>query len=93
MISYEDAKKKKIVTLEALTAELGAGREVSVFSGGTLVKTLKWSSRANGKHEKRVYVHGGYARNLEQVSQYVSGDAHDRSKIEFFDGLVLHPWF
>lgn len=41
-----------------------------------------------------IYLHGVPARDLEHVVSYLTGDAHDRSKVEFFDGerfLSLNP--
>lgn len=38
-----------------------------------------------------VWVHGAPARSLKQVVDYLSGDAHDRSKVEFFDGYKFRP--
>lgn len=38
-----------------------------------------------------IWVHGAPARDLEQVESYLSGDAHDRSKVEWFDGSRFRP--
>lgn len=36
------------------------------------------------------WVHGIPARSLEQVAQYLSGDDHDKSKVQVFDGETFH---
>lgn len=38
----------------------------------------------------QIWLHGQPARTLEEVIKYLSGDAHDRSKVQFFDGKEFH---
>lgn len=34
-----------------------------------------------------IWVHGTPATSLEQVESYLKGDAHDRSKVQWFNGI------
>jgi hypothetical protein len=36
------------------------------------------------------WVHGSPARSFEQVAEYLTGDAHDRSKVQVYDGKHFH---
>jgi hypothetical protein len=36
------------------------------------------------KQKVEVWLHGSPARSLEQIMWYLSGDAHDRSKVQIF---------
>ncbi len=42
-------------------------------------KTLLFNSRFSAQ----ILLHGVPARNLEHVIEYIEGDAHDRSKVQF----------
>lgn len=37
-----------------------------------------------------IYINGAPARNLDHVESYLNGNAHDRSKITYFDGKKFH---
>ena len=39
-----------------------------------------------GMSESQFWVHGMPARNIDQVIDYLSGDAHDRTKVQWHDG-------
>ena len=43
------------------------------------------------ENEPGFWIHGSPARDLEQVESYLRGDAHDRSKVQWFDGQGFHP--
>ena len=36
------------------------------------------------------WVHGERARSLEQVERYLTGDSHDQSKVQWFDGVTFY---
>ena len=40
--------------------------------------------------EPSIWVHGCRARDLKQVESYLSGDAHDQSKVQWYDGNQFH---
>lgn len=42
------------------------------------------------KLEPGIWVHDSRARSLEQVESYLSGDAHDQSKVQWYDGDRFH---
>ena len=37
-----------------------------------------------------LWVHGMPARDLAQVEDFLNGDAHDQSKVQWFDGNRFH---
>lgn len=36
------------------------------------------------------WVHGMRARDLAEVESFLTGDAHDKSKVQWFDGKKFH---
>lgn len=83
-----------ITTLPQLEAALTDGSTVHVMDDTlNLIKSVRFPKKAETNGKTKVYLHGGYARDLAQVVSYINGDAHDRSKIEFFDGAGFQAWF
>lgn len=80
------------LTLDELVGFLTQGKQVELRyldTDGVKMK-VKFRSKRTGKHNPDMYIHGVPAENVEQVLSYLSGDAHDVSKVQWFDGERFH---
>lgn len=77
--------------MSELVSRLGAGEKVVLRNlAGDVVHNVKFPAVKPGKLRPEILVHGMRARNVEQVMSYLSGDAHDQSKVQWFDGNKFH---
>lgn len=85
-------KGNGFLTLSELTAALRGGKRVDIHRLAT--DSVKLSRRfktiVSPRHEPAVYLHGVPARDVETVLAALSGDAHDVSKVQWFDGSSFH---
>ena len=80
-----------ISDLSDLTQRLAAGEKILVRGlDNAVVSEVKFPKAKLGKLKPEVLVHGMRARDIEQVMSYLSGDAHDRSKIQWFNGVKFY---
>ena len=92
-IKFQLADGTDVHDLTYLEAALADGVQLLVTADGENILTTRFAKVKNPSFPPHIILHGMNARNLDQVASYVSGDAHDRSKVQWFDGNRWHDWF
>ena len=90
------AGSKTLADIASVTEQLAAGNRVLVVDetqGDLLIAKVQFKATGEQKTRKSIMTHGIPARDLDTLISYISGDAHDRSKVEWFDGQKFNSWF
>lgn len=96
MATLTTADNQTITDLDVLVSTLVAGRVVNVhYSTGVFdeVLPLRYASVKSPQFPPAVHVQGIPARSIDMVLDYLNGDAHDRSKVQFYTGEKFKNWF
>ena len=88
-------KDNNFLLLSEVVDVLASGKAVEVrhIKNDVVAATIKFRKPRLGAKtfgKPAFFVHGMPARNVEQVLDFLSGNAHDVSKVQFFDGTRFH---
>lgn len=91
MAAFEKTLNSPIADLDELNKVLADGQIVKIISahGQTWFASFTPEEVSATELSARVCVHGLFPRNLEQLADYVDGDTHDQSKVQWFTGSVF----
>lgn len=86
-IKFVGAKNTEIETLEQLIKALEESKMVKIFHNDSLIQTLKFGKGRESKltFAPHILIHSAIIpKNLKTVIEWLEGDAHARSKVQFY---------
>lgn len=97
MTKVTAANGEIIHTLEELNQTLAEGNAAYAYYdtefNGTQEVKLQWQPEAPRFGAAGIHIHDTPARSMKQLIEYLNGDAHDRSKIQFSTGSNIKQVF
>lgn len=90
------ANGTEINDLDVLVSALASGKNVSIeypTHMGTSTETFRYAKVTEPDFAPQIFVHGTPASSFRQVASFIDGDAHDRSKVQFYTGKNMKSLF
>lgn len=85
-IKFVTNDKIEITTVKELVSILEASEKVIILDNDVVIKEIKFGKGQESKltYTPHIIIHGMFIpKNLETIIEWINGDDHDRSKIQF----------
>jgi len=83
-----------LTTEQVVDALLNGKAAVLRKEDGTEVRRFKFPKPTRAQiAQPAIIIHGAAEKSLDRVFPYITGDAHDRSKVQWFDGTRFRNFF
>jgi hypothetical protein len=87
-LKFTALKSTDALDLDGLNAILATGKSVVLrrIEDDTEVRRFRFPAAKDITFAPKVFVHGVPPRDIANVLDYIEGDAHDRSKVQWING-------
>jgi len=94
-LHFTTTKNADSLTTEQVVDALLSGKAAVLRKeDGTEVRRFKFPKPTRAQiAQPAIIIHGAAEKSLDRVFPYITGDAHDRSKVQWFDGTRFRNFF